>query len=78
MVAAESTSRMRFRRGIEPSFAINPAFLVTATRVPTLSNRSTNRNTKTISSRVRASAPFSFRAPRMSSLKAVAEMSLRL
>jgi hypothetical protein len=46
--------------------AMRPARLVTATRVPRLSNRSTKKKTKTISSRPLLSAP------RMSSLKAVA------
>ena len=50
------------------SQVVNSAF-PTATSVPMLSNRSTNRNTNTIST-----SPIPI-APRMSSLNAVAEMS---
>ena len=49
MVAIESVKRMRLSFGMRPSSPISPARRVTPTRVPILSNRSTNRNTNRIS-----------------------------
>ena len=49
-VAMASVHRIRFRRGTALSPWIRPACLVTATSVPRLSNRSTKKKTKTISS----------------------------
>ncbi len=78
MVAVESASSTRLRRGIVPSGAVRPAFWLTATRVPTLSNTSTNRKTKTISTRARPRFPFRFRAAGMSRRKAVEARSPKL
>ncbi len=75
MVAIESAVRMRFRRGIVPSASTRPAFLLTATRVPTLSNRSTNRKTKMISKTPNPALPI-FKAPLMSRAPAVAVSSV--
>ena len=49
MVAAASEYRIRLIRGIWCIASNKPACFPTATSVPTLSNRSTNKNTNTIS-----------------------------
>ncbi len=61
-----------------PSGAVNPARFVTATKVPTLSNRSTNKNTNTISSTDSPNPPFMLNAAGTLSLNAVADRSARL
>ena len=71
MVATESVKRMRLSFGMRPSSSISPARRVTPTRVPILSNRSTNRKTNRISNRPRPWLPDRPSTPARSSWKAV-------
>ena len=76
MVATESVKRMRLSLGMRPSSPISPARRVTPTKVPILSNRSTNRKTNRISN-----SPIPYRpekTPARSSWKAVCAIAVEV
>ena len=78
MVAIESVKRMRLSLGTRPSASISPARRVTPTRVPILSNRSTNRKTNRISNRPRPWLPERPNTPARSSWKAVCVIAVEI